>query len=331
MPTTVPEAAIHVVAGLLERNDRIFLTRRPPGAHLAGKWEFPGGKLGAGESALAGLVRELHEEIGIDVVQASRFAQVRHTYPDKVILLDVWRVSAWRGEPHGREGQAARWSDPQTLRLDELPQADWPIVRRLQLPRVYVISDAQRLGRVRFLERLARLLRGGIRLVQLREPKLSQDDFAQLVSEVATLCRAHGARVLVNADPQLASAWAVAGAHLNARRLMATTVRPLDIDQWVAASCHDERELAQAGQIGVDFAVLSPVATTASHPHAAPLGWKRFQQLVSEVSFPVFALGGMQLSDLATARSHGAHGIALIQGIWDETEPERFLQRLDGS
>jgi 8-oxo-dGTP diphosphatase len=328
MPTTAPEAVIHVVAGLLERDARIFLTQRRAHTHLAGKWEFPGGKLGAGETPLAGLIRELHEEIGIDVVEAAPLAQVRHAYPDKTILLDVWRVSTWRGEPHGREGQAARWSDPQALRLGEFPQADWPIVRRLQLPPLYLISDAQRLGRARFLERLARLLRAGIRLIQLREPELLPDDLAQLVGEVAPLCRKHGARLLVNADPRLATAWSVAGAHLNARRLMASAVRPLDIEQWVAASCHDEQELAHAGRIGVDFAVLSPVAATPSHPHAAPLGWRRFQQLVSEVSFPVYALGGMQISDLPAARSFGAHGIALIRGIWDVTEPERLLQEL---
>lgn len=330
MPTTAPEAAIHVVAGLLERQGRIFLTRRPPGAHLAGKWELPGGKLAAGETALAGLTRELREEIGIDVVQASPFAQVPYSYPDKTILLDVWRVSLWRGEPQGREGQAARWSDPQTLQLSELPPADWPIVRRLQLPPVYLISDAQRLGRAEFLERLARLLRAGVRLVQLREPGLSQEEFAQLLREVVALCRAHGARLLVNADPELVKAWPAAGAHLSSRRLMAQTIRPLDVDRWVAASCHDAQELAHAGNIGVDFAVLSPVATTPSHPHASPLGWTRFQQLVSRLSFPVYALGGMQLTDLATARSHGAHGIALIRGIWDVPEPERLLQQLGG-
>lgn len=330
MPTTAPEPAIHVVAGLLERNARIFLTQRPAHAHLAGKWEFPGGKLGPGETPLAGLTRELHEEIGIDVVEATPFAQVRHAYADKTILLEVWRVSVWHGEPHGREGQAARWSDPQTLRLGEFPQADWPIVRRLQLPPLYLISDAQRLGRALFLKRLVRLLRAGVRLVQLREPELSSDDFARLVGEVAPLCREHGARLLLNADPQLALAWSIAGVHLNARRLMAGTARPLDVEKWVAASCHDERELAHARHTGVDFAVLSPVAATPSHPHATPLGWRRFQQLVSEVSFPVYALGGMQISDLPTARAYGAHGIALVRGIWDMVEPERLLQQFGG-
>jgi 8-oxo-dGTP diphosphatase len=273
------------------------------------------------------LARELHEEIGIDVVEAVPFARVRYAYPDKTILLDVWRVSAWRGEPHGREGQAARWSDPQALRLVELPQADWPIVRRLQLPPLCVISDAQRLGRARFLERLAQLLEAGIRLVQLREPALSPDDFARLAAETAPLCRRHGARLLVNADPQAAASCQADGVHLSARRLMASTVRPLAVEQWVGASCHDERELAHAARIGVDFAVLSPVAATASHPDAQPLGWSRFQELVSGVSFPVYALGGMELPQLAAAQSYGAHGIALIRGIWDVTEAERLVRQ----
>lgn len=329
MPTTAPEAAIHVVAGLLQRDGRIFLTRRPPGTYLAGKWEFPGGKLMAGETALAGLRRELREEIGIDVVQASPFVRVQHSYPDRAILLDVWRVSMWQGEPHGREGQAARWSDPQTLPLAELPPADWSIVRRLQLPPVYLLSDAQRLGRTQFLDRLARLLKAGVRLVQLREPGLSPEEFAQLASAVIPLCGEYGARLLVNADPEFAKAWPVAGAHLSSRRLMAQAIRPLDIECWVAASCHNEKELAHAAEIGVDFAVLSPVAATASHPQALPLGWAEFQRLVSQFSFPIYALGGMKLSDLAVARAHGAHGVALKRGLWEASEPERLLRQLD--
>jgi 8-oxo-dGTP diphosphatase len=107
---------------------------------------------------------------------------------------------------------------------------------------------------------------------------------------------------------------------------MASATRPLDIEQWVAASCHSAPELEHAARIGVDFAVLSPVAATVSHPGAQPLGWGRFRELVAAVPFPVYALGGMQLPDLATARAHGAQGIALMRGIWDAPEAERLVR-----
>jgi 8-oxo-dGTP diphosphatase len=86
--------------------------------------------------------------------------------------------------------------------------------------------------------------------------------------------------------------------------------------KWLAASCHDPQELAQAARIGVDFAVLSPVAATPGHHRAAPLGWQRFAELVEQVNLPVFALGGMRPEHLAIAWQHGGQGIAAVRALW---------------
>jgi 8-oxo-dGTP diphosphatase len=105
------------------------------------------------------------------------------------------------------------------------------------------------------------------------------------------------------------------GVHLNAQRLMGLRERPGADEFWVAASCHDATELQQAARIGVDFAVLGPVAATTTHPDTIPLGWGRFAELVAGVNFPVYALGGLVGVDLARARHSGARGIAAVRAF----------------
>ncbi|HMD74954.1 MAG TPA: 8-oxo-dGTP diphosphatase MutT [Steroidobacteraceae bacterium] len=126
---------IHVVAGVLtDEADRVLLAQRPEGKHLAGGWEFPGGKLEPGEKRYAALERELKEELGIEVVAARPLIRARHQYPTREILLDVWVVSEYRGEPAGLDGQALRWCARADLPAAKLLPADRPIVTALQLP-----------------------------------------------------------------------------------------------------------------------------------------------------------------------------------------------------
>ena len=123
---------IHVVAGaLLDGRGQVLIAQRPPGKHMAGGWEFPGGKLDAAELPLDGLRRELLEELGIDVQGAEWLASCEHDYEDRRVLLELWMVSAFNGEPESLDGQALRW-----VTLDELPgagmlPADAPLVAAL--------------------------------------------------------------------------------------------------------------------------------------------------------------------------------------------------------
>jgi len=124
---------IHVVAGvLLDPSDRVLVARRPPGTHLAGHWEFPGGKLKPGEPREAGLAREFSEELGIRVLAASPLVRVEHSYPDRDVVLDVWTVESYSGEPHGREGQAIEWRDVGSLDAADFPPADAPVLTALR-------------------------------------------------------------------------------------------------------------------------------------------------------------------------------------------------------
>ena len=123
---------VHVAVGIVaDASGAILIARRPDHAHQGGRWEFPGGKVESDEAVETALQRELQEELGITVQAAEPWLQVHHAYPDKTVLLDVWRVTAWRGEPHGREGQPLRWALPAALTNFAFPAADEPIIARL--------------------------------------------------------------------------------------------------------------------------------------------------------------------------------------------------------
>jgi mutator protein MutT len=126
---------IHVVAAVvIDADGRALIAQRPQKKHLAGGWEFPGGKLEPGEERLAGLSRELREEIGITIAAPRPLIRVRHAYPSREVLLDVWVVKRYTGEPRGLEGQALRWCPQQDLASADLLPADKPIVAALRLP-----------------------------------------------------------------------------------------------------------------------------------------------------------------------------------------------------
>jgi mutator protein MutT len=132
---TAPAGFLHVVAGVLrDRRGRVLLAERPAGKHLAGGWEFPGGKLHPGERRLAGLRRELEEELGVGGVAAHPLLRIAHRYPDRQVLLDVWAVTRYRGEPEGRDGQALRWCAVSALAAAGVLPADRPVVTALRLP-----------------------------------------------------------------------------------------------------------------------------------------------------------------------------------------------------
>jgi 8-oxo-dGTP diphosphatase len=123
---------IHVVAGaLLDGAGSVLIAQRPPGKHLAGGWEFPGGKLLADEAPLLGLHRELREELGIEVLQAEWLASCQHDYPDRRVMLELWTVPAFSGTPQSLDGQALRWVPLSELEAVGLLPADKPLVTAL--------------------------------------------------------------------------------------------------------------------------------------------------------------------------------------------------------
>lgn len=133
MPAATPAAVMHVMAGiLLDDTGRVLLAQRPAGKHLAGFWEFPGGKLEAGETPLAALARELREELGIDLQHAEPLIRVPWRYDERELLLDAWRVSSWRGDPRSLESQPLQWLLPASVDPVLLAPADRVILAGLR-------------------------------------------------------------------------------------------------------------------------------------------------------------------------------------------------------
>ena len=309
---------VHVAAAAIISSDgrEVLLARRPSNVDHGGLWEFPGGKLAPYETGLEGLKRELHEELGVEILRAQPLIRIHHEYPDKHILLDVWQVHEFAGEPFGREGQAVRWVPMKDLVNYPFPAANLPILRAVMLPTEYLITGEEE-DEARFEACLARALtEDGVRLVQLRAKGLDEAAYLARAERALALCREHGARLLLNADPELLDRVEADGIHLTSERLGALERRPIAEDKWLSASTHDRQQLTQAARIGCDFVTLSPLRTTPSHPEVAPMGWHDFQQLVELAAMPVFALGGMTRFDANHARAVGAQGIASIRDFW---------------
>ncbi len=303
---------IPVAVGILYRQDGcILLASRPADKPWPGYWEFPGGKIEAGESGRDALARELDEELGIQVTAATPWLTLRHDYPTASVRLQCFLVREWRGEPAPREGQTLCWQSPGSVTVSPMVPAILDLLRALRLPPVMGITQAGD-DPDGFLPRLTYALEGGLKLVQLREIGLAQrETFARAVVESA---HRHGAQVVVNSEFALAQRVQADGVHLTASQLGQLAARP-DF-ALVGASCHHAAELDQAERIGCDYALLSPVWPTASHPGAVVLGWQGFADLTCGRALPVYALGGMRHELLSVAQQHGAHGIALLRGAW---------------
>jgi 8-oxo-dGTP diphosphatase len=123
---------VHVAVGVIVSNGEFFLTKRLEHTHQGGKWEFPGGKIEANETVAQALHRELQEEIAIDVLSCTPLMQINHDYGDKKVLLDVFLVDNFQGDPTAQEGQQQRWFSLHDLSHVDFPEANILIVKKLQ-------------------------------------------------------------------------------------------------------------------------------------------------------------------------------------------------------
>ncbi len=306
----VPVAA----AVLLRADGRVLLAQRPAGKAYAGYWEFPGGKLEPGETPRHALDRELAEELGLRVRRAAPWLVQRYVYSHAHVELHFFRVLEWDGDPVGHDGQAFAWQTPGAFDVAPLLPANTLVLRALLLPPVCGITMASETGEAAFLARARAALEGGLRLIQLREkawPAARQQAFGEAL---LALAHPYGAKVLLNGSEAAARAWGFDGVHWTSAALATATERPRDL--VCSASCHTKDEIAKAGALALDFALLGPVRPTPTHPGAVTLGWEGFGAAVAGAALPVFALGGLTRDDLDEAIAHGAHGLALRRGAW---------------
>ena len=313
MPEQPALRHIHVVAGVItDARGRFLLNRREGNRDLVGLWEFPGGKREPGETSEQALARELREELGVEAVIGPCLIQVPQNYPDKTLVLEVRQVLSLSGRPRGHEGQAITWVAADKLARYSMPPADLPVVAALLQPDRYLITPAAGDHPDTWLASLEQAVATGIERVQLRLPPTDPRRPALLREAVSRL--QGRCEVLINRDIALATELGT-GVHLGSEQLASLADRPA-VPGAVAASCHDAVQLQAAQALGCDFAVLGPVRPTASHPGGAVLGWEGFAALRAQCALPLYALGGLDASDLALARDHGAQGIAAIAGLW---------------
>ena len=308
-----------VVAVLVDRQGRYLLTRRPEGKVYAGYWEFPGGKVEAGESLQDALRREIQEELGITVLRAFPWIVRHFDYAHANVRLHLFRVTQWEGQPMPLERQVLAWQGQGCEAVAPMLPANAPILQALALPVVYGVTHGADMGEPAMLEALERAFFRGLRLVQLREKDLPPDLLQRLAEKVLRIARPWRARVLINGDAVLARQVGADGVHLTGKQLAALDARP-DLP-LVAASCHNEEDLRRAERLRLDFAVLGPVAPTRSHPDQPSLGFGYLARALENCEIPVLGIGGMTLGDLESAWQAGAHGIASMRSIWQSDAP----------
>ncbi|UXY54177.1 Nudix family hydrolase [Pseudomonas tohonis] len=308
---------VHVAAAVIRGADgRVLIARRPDDKHQGGLWEFPGGKVEEGEAVQAALSRELEEELGIRVSASRPLIQVHHDYPDKQVLLDVWEVTAFDGEPHGVEGQPLAWASNHELADYEFPAANQPIVAAARLPDCYLITPDE-LEPQELLQGIRAALAQGARLIQLRAPNMFDAQYRDLAVDIQGLC-ARRAQLMLKGPLEWLGDFPAAGWHLTADQLRryAPRGRPFPRERWLAASCHSAQELELATEMGVDFVTLSPLQPTQTHPEAQPLGWDAAREMIRRFNKPVFLLGGVGPDDTERAWQIGAQGVAGIRAFW---------------
>ena len=304
-----------VAVAVITKPDGSFLmAQRPAGKPYAGYWEFPGGKVEPNETVHAALVREIQEELGIEVTQAYPWVTQVFTYPHATVKLHFYRVTAWQGAPQPHEGQIFSWEHAEAVTVSPVLPANGPILRGLSLPSVMGVTNLAELGEARFFVRLETALQQGLRLLQVREKNLPESDLVAFARQVTKRAHAYGARVLLNAAPGLVQATGADGLHLTAQQLMQTERRPTVA--WCGASCHTRQDLQLAARLQLDYALLGPVLPTASHPHAPTLGWQQVCEYTHDYPLPIYVIGGLQPNHLESAWGCGAHGIAMLRGAW---------------
>ena len=326
MPNTAASKPYtHVVAGIIRHRKnphKLFITQRQQGQHLENLWEFPGGKVEQQEARFFALCRELEEETGIQVRSALPFFCVMHEYADKNIFLDVWEVKTYQGHAHGREGQQSRWIKQSQLSDYSFPDADIPIIKALSLPGELLITpDLTASHQDHFIEHFRDLMRRHpYRLVQFRSHHLDDALYADIAHQLKQICDPYGAEVIIS-RPQLKSLKSrlfepFRRRHLNAYILQSLMENPFDDSVLLSASCHDRAELNKAERLNCQYALLSTIRQTLSHPGRKPKGWYQFNRLARQANLPVYALGGVARKDLCIARYQGGIGVAGISDFW---------------
>jgi 8-oxo-dGTP diphosphatase len=324
------------VAVFIKPDGTFLLSSRPEGKPYPGYWEFPGGKIEAGESVRDALVRELIEELNVTITHATPWFTFMMHYTHATVRLHCWRVHAWHGHMNGNmrgmEGQSFEWVRLNQMTVSPTLPGCVPIFKALSLPYVYAITNASEVGVESYLQHLRALWSKNAsngtpvlgfaseivpQMVQVREKNMSREactSFAKSVIALARECEySRDVKVLINSDIAVAHEVGADGIHLTSAQL--STIKDRPDFALVGASAHTRGEIERAAELKCDFVVMGPVQTTLTHPDQTPIGWARFAELAEAAPLPCYALGGLTIADLKIAIESGAHGVAMQRGL----------------
>jgi 8-oxo-dGTP diphosphatase len=303
------------VAIFLKPDGQFLLASRPDGKPYPGYWEFPGGKIEAGESVHDALVRELVEELDVTITRSHPWFTFIMRYTHATVRLHCWRVLEWTGDMRGMEGQRFAWQRIEAIDVAPTLPGCVPIFKALSLPTNYWITNASEMGEGAYLDALSQALSrrpsGGV-LLQVREKAMSHPQLRAFATRVVAIARPRLCKVLLNARIAMALELGLDGVHLSSSQLdmpLQTEVRQRLA--LIGASAHTRDDIEHAARLGADFCVLGSVTASRSHPGFEGIGWPQFADIALDAPVPVFAIGGMYeaLRDVSVA--HGAHGLAM--------------------
>ena len=308
---------ISVALGVVLRDSRVLVGWRENGLHLGGCWEFPGGKVKSNETPRHAVTRELKEELGLIIKEtdAEPLIEFEWCYDAQRYLFSVYKIKNCRGVPGSHFYRSLEWRAVSELKAGDFPPANGVIIKALSLPDRYLITPASLDPSV--LKRgLDAAFQSGISLAVFRATELDSRTYIEYARKLLSQSSAWRNKLLIHNHPAQVDSLKVAGVQLGAEYATKYRTRPLPEDKLLVVSCHNRAELEQACRLEADFALLGPLKTTPSHPGEPPLGWEIFKTLVKDATIPVYAIGGLETTDLADCRMHGAQGIAAIRSLW---------------
>ena len=319
MPNTEVEArpAIHVALGVVLQDHQVLVGRRNSELHLGGYWEFPGGKVEEGETPRQAVVRELKEEVGLIIKEtdAEPLIEFEWFYDAQRYFFSVYTIKDYSSEPSLHFYQSLEWQAVSELKASNFPPANSVIIKALSLPTRYLITPAK-LDLATIEQGLNTAFQSDISLAVFRATELDSRTYIEYARRLLSQNLTFSKRLLIHNHPTQVDALNAAGVQISAKHAKKYQCRPVSKETRLAISCHNQAELEHACRLEADFALLGPVKTTPSHPDSPALGWETFKTLVKDLAMPVYAIGGLKVSDLVDCRTYGAQGVAAIRGLW---------------